>query len=177
MTEIWKPIAGFEDYLVSNLGSVYSTKTNRKMALHTMKSGYVHVNFSDGKRKKGFFVHRLVADAFIPNPDLLPEVNHKDENKGNNTVENLEWCDRTYNVNYGTAKRRTSETLSSRRYGNKILCLENGIVYTSFKQAARALNVEASEISRMVSQKRTTNTVKGYHFKLIERWDGITPGR
>lgn len=165
--EVWERIEGFEDYLISNLGTVYSLKSKKVMSPYKAKSGYLHITLSKGNKKYCFYIHRLVASAFIPNPSNLPQVNHRDENKANNTVSNLEWRDNKYNVNYGTAKQRTAATLAAMDYGNKILCLENGIVYPSFKRAAKELGVSVSEISRMISGERVVKSIKGYHFTLV----------
>ncbi len=166
--ELWKSIKDFEDYLVSDCGNVYSIKSNKIMQLHKMKSGYMHLNLSKNNKKYGFYVHRLVADAFISNPKCFPQVNHKDENKENNNVSNLEWCTCEYNVNYGTARKRTSETLKSRGTGNKIFCVETGVVFPSIKEASKVMGVQSSEISRMVFKTRNIKAVHGYHFELIE---------
>ena len=108
---VWKPIPGFPLYEASNIGQIRNAKTKRIRKVHsnsrTNKDTYylicdVQVN---GKRKH-MRVHRLVALAFLPNPDNLPQINHKDEDKTNNCVWNLEWCTAEYNVNYGTANER-----------------------------------------------------------------------
>lgn len=119
MEEIWKDIEGYEGlYQVSNLGRVKSfmaaPKTGNKseyiMGQTLITGGYLTVYFCvNGKRSKRQ-VHRLVAQAFIPNPSGLPFVNHKDENKTNNVVDNLEWCTSEYNANYGTSIQRARET-------------------------------------------------------------------
>lgn len=88
--EIWQPVSGY-DYLVSNTGQVYSLKTERFLKPHQNNYGYLLVILSHHGKTKGFSVHRLVAQAFIPNPESLPEINHKDGNKQNNNVDNLEW--------------------------------------------------------------------------------------
>lgn len=105
MEEIWKSIPGFEDYTVSNLGRVMN-KHGRIMKLSNHKQGYKLIGLKKDKKLYCRQVHRLVALAFIPNPDNLPQVNHKDECKTNNCVDNLEWCDAKYNINYGTGIQR-----------------------------------------------------------------------
>lgn len=107
MKEIWKDIAGYEDYYqVSNLGNVYSKISKRNLTVnYNTTGGYGRVRFRDGTK----LIHRLVAEAFIPNPEGFPQVNHKDEDKTHNWVENLEWCDAKYNTNYGTHNERVSK--------------------------------------------------------------------
>ena len=103
----WKSVKKYNGlYLISDTGKVFSVQTNRIMKTHHIKGGYEKVELTvDGKARKEF-VHRLVADAFLPNPDNLPCVNHKDENPSNNSVENLEWCTYEYNSKYGTCQER-----------------------------------------------------------------------
>lgn len=120
--EQWKPIEGYEElYEVSNMGNVRSLDrtiiySNGKkyfykgqMLKPQITRGYLRVGL---KNKKYFFIHRLVAEAFLPNPSNYKEINHKDENPKNNCVDNLEWCDRTYNINYGS---RTEKATSSKQ--------------------------------------------------------------
>lgn len=109
MEEIWKEIEGFEgDYYVSNFGKVKSLKNNREILLKFGKDrqGYLICSLCLHGKPHGKRVHRLVAQAFIPNPDNLPQVNHKDENITNNRVDNLEWCTQYYNLFYGNANQR-----------------------------------------------------------------------
>jgi hypothetical protein len=117
--EEWKTIKGFDNYEVSNFGNVrskdriakrndYDAKLSGQMLKPNVIKGYLRVTLYNGTRNKHkqFFIHRLVADAFISNPNDLPFINHKDENKMNNHVDNLEWCTAKYNSNYGTAIER-----------------------------------------------------------------------
>lgn len=109
--EQWKPVEGFENYEVSNLGRVKSLNYNRTGIEKVLKSqkrrdGYLQVGLRKDGKLKMFLVHRLVSTAFIPNPLGLPEVNHRDEVKTNNCVSNLEFCDCKYNINYGTRNER-----------------------------------------------------------------------
>ena len=120
INEIWRPIKGYEGlYQVSNLGRVKSLNYNHTgnegiLSPRKNSCGYYNVILHKNKDKKSFRVHRLVAQAFIPNPNNLPEVNHKSEEKWLNTVENLEWCDKSYNVNYGTHNERMLKTRNKR---------------------------------------------------------------
>ena len=110
--EIWCPIKGYEgQYEVSDQGRVRSLKFGKERILKTgiTPQGYLFVSICKNGEQKKCKVHRIVAQAFIPNPDNLPEVNHKDEDKTNNSVSNLEWCDRKYNQNYGTGIQRMAE--------------------------------------------------------------------
>ena len=109
--EIFKDIKGYPGYQISNLGRVWSIKTQRYLKGTVSMSGYVYVHLTaaNGKHKKER-LHRLVAIAFLDNPDDLPQVNHLDENKLNNCVDNLEWCDAKSNNNYGTRNERISST-------------------------------------------------------------------
>ena len=124
--EVWKRIPGFDNYTVSNLGNVKSIERTTQhprarigVAIkkeHLLKpfenhKGYLMVKLYNNNKSKSISVHRLVAVAFIDNPLSLPQVNHKDENKQNNCVENLEWCTNDYNIHYGTAIKRKGESI------------------------------------------------------------------
>lgn len=97
-------------YQVSNLGNVKSLKTNK--ILKKMLSEYYHVALYKNKTKKHIKIHRLVAQAFLPNPNNYDCINHIDENKLNNNVENLEWCSKKYNCNYGIRNEKMSKSKS-----------------------------------------------------------------
>ena len=109
--EVWEPVVGYEGlYEVSNTGKL------RNAHKETVKpfpnaAGYYRVNLCRNGERKAKFVHRLVAEAFIDNAFGYPQVNHKDENRANNAVENLEWCSAEYNTNYGTRNQRASESM------------------------------------------------------------------
>lgn len=113
--EIWCPIKGYESmYEVSDKGRVRSIKFGKERILKPLRNtcGYLQVDLWKNGEHKMYLVHRLVAQTFTPNPDNLTEVNHKDEDKDNNSVQNLEWCDRKYNINYGNRNQMVSIKLS-----------------------------------------------------------------
>ena len=113
--EIWCPIKGYEGlYEVSDKGRVRSLKSGKERILKPLriKTGYLQVQLLKNGEQKMYLVHRLVAQTFTPNPYNLQEVNHKDEDKDNNSVQNLEWCDRKYNINYGNRNQMVSIKLS-----------------------------------------------------------------
>ena len=114
MTEVWKEVDGYNGrYEISNLGRLRSfaqdSKNGKIKTGNKETKGYLAVVLYDSEgNKKCYKMHRLVANAFIDNPDNLPQVNHKDENKENNSVDNLEWCTNDYNCHYGTKLQRVA---------------------------------------------------------------------
>ena len=152
MDEIWHDIEGYEGlYQISNKGRVKRLLGPSERILRPWDNGYGYMIiglFKNGMHKR-IRVHRLVAIAFVPNPHNLPEVNHKDENKKNNCVENLEWCDRVYNVNYGTRNERASrKILQYSKSGDFI------IEWKSAAEVERMLGINNSHIIQCCKGKR-----------------------
>lgn len=110
---IWKDIPGYEGlYKVSNTGKIFSCVTNRELSVIQKSDGYTGITLCDkDHNKKQYRIHQLVAKAFIPNPNNYPFINHKNEIKNDNRVENLEWCSIKYNSSYGSAPKKISEKL------------------------------------------------------------------
>lgn len=153
--EIWRDIPNYEGlYQISNLGRVKSLNFNKTKIRKTQsKKRYITVNLSKDGKTKYYLVHRLVAEAFIPNPNNYPCVNHKDENPSNNHVDNLEWCTHEYNMSYGTRSKRVIEKLKGREFtevhkrniskamfqngGKKVRCKNTGEVFNSINEARR----------------------------------------
>ena len=170
--EIYKDIAGYEElYKISNHGNVKSLgngKSRKEKVLKPikLKNGYLRVDLPKQGKHKLYFIHRLVAEAFIPNPNNLPIINHKDENPLNNNVSNLEWCTYEYNNNYGT---RTERSAASRRNNKKqskqVLCLETGVVYPSTSEVERQLGFAHSNISQCCNGKY--KQAYGFHWKYV----------
>ena len=131
MEEEWKDVIGFEGYYqVSNMGHVRSIDrvkcdgirmNGRIKKTHYDACGYEMVQLRKDGEIKHFSVHRLVAIAFLPNPNELPQVNHKDEVRNHNTVDNLEWCTVAYNQNYGNRRRRASDNSKGEKNSRAIL--------------------------------------------------------
>lgn len=152
--EEWRPIPGYEGmYEVSNYGRVKSYKQQKERILSPCnRRGYYYVELCKDGKEKRYHVHRLVTTAFIPNPNNLPEVNHKDEDKGNNHVTNLEWCDRSYNIVYGTRTQRMVEKLSI-----PVVALDkNGNLVSEFesiREASRVTGIAPINICRCCKHK------------------------
>ncbi len=169
-TEIWKDIDGYEGiYQVSNLGNVKSLEriihrisrwgtpspfiVREKLIKPVNRNGYLYYNLSKNGVCTRMSAHRLVAKAFIPNPDNLPQINHKDETTDNNCVDNLEWCDAKYNINYGNRTLHHSISLKNggkvRRGNNgrakKVMC--DNIIYDCITDCAEQYGVNAATLS------------------------------
>lgn len=155
--EIWKDIEGYEGlYQVSSEGMVKSLNYNRTGEERILKSGkdkdgYLYVILYKEGNTKTFSVHRLVAQAFLNNPDNLQQVNHIDENPTNNSVDNLEWCTAKYNVNYGTRTEKTQKPiLQFSKTGEFIRKWESGT------QVERELGIDNSSIAKCCKGKQKT---------------------
>lgn len=168
--EIWKSIKNYEnDYQISNYGRVKSLKNKSKHKIlkegYTTK-GYPQIVLCKNGNIKTYLIHRLVAETFIPNPNKLKEINHKDENKNNNHVNNLEWCTRIYNMKYGKVKEKISKSNSIKVAKiNK----ENKIVeiYNSIKEAAQKNGAKECNIVGCCKHRKHYNTCKGYKWEYL----------
>lgn len=205
--EIWKDIVGYEGlYQVSNLGNVKSLQRLEKTKdgksrirngriMKFSKSQYYQLDLCKNGFITKYSVHRLVAQAFIPNPNNYPCINHKDENKLNNTVENLEWCTYSYNSRYGESPKiraikhsiamkgkipwnkgkkaslQTRIKLSESHKGQvpsnakKVMCVETREIYNSAKEAERNVNIFSSNILYVCYGQR--KTAGGYHWEFV----------
>ena len=178
INEKWRDVVGYEGlYQVSNTGKIRSHhKGNwRNIKDCTSKYGYkVVLLHKDGIRKNAR-VHRLVAQAFIPNPNNLPYINHKDENPSNNHVDNLEWCTAAYNSNYGTCQQRK---VSKQQIPILMFDIDGNLLRTfnSIIDAERELKYNHECISRccsgkILSYKNCIWLYKGQESLLQERID------
>ena len=171
MEEIWKPVIGWEGfYEVSNLGNVRRV-TGRILKQQKIARGYMGVTLSDYKdrRKSRRYVHQLVAEVFIGNPERLHDINHKNEIKDDNRVENLEYCSRVYNSNYGTIAKRKREKMyenTKHRFPDVLQYDINGnliATYSTAGEASRATGFSQFSICRCCRGER--KTYKNYIWK------------
>lgn len=152
-----KDIKGYENlYGITSCGKVWSYRSNRFLKPQDNK-GYLRVELygADGSRKK-YSIHRLVAEAYIPNPDNKGYVNHKDEVKTHNWVENLEWVTPAENTNYGTRNQKVSKA---------VYCVELDRTFSSQTNAAKELGLYPNNISRCCNG--TLKTTGGYHWRFV----------
>lgn len=159
MIEQWKTIIDYPDYEVSNLGRVRSFKFGKEKILSSRidKDGYLIANLWKNGEQKTCKVHRLVAQAFLPNPNNYPQVNHKDENKQNNCVDNLEWCTNQYNHEYSFAKQVGQYDLN----GNLIN------VWKSTHEIERQTGFDQGNISKCCLGNKSYYTAYGYIWRYI----------
>ena len=177
---VWRSPPDYEGlYMVSDSGLVKSLISDKILKPNHMNNGYLSVELFKDKKSKRILIHRLVAQTFIENPNNFPCVNHIDENKHNNNVNNLEWCTRSYNINYGTANERrrrhwhVTEKVSKAWRENKIKNGKPVLCYTkkgefvrrfnSAKEAGEILKTTYSHICSVCNGKR--KSAAGYIFK------------
>ena len=173
-------IKGYENYEVTTTGEVINTKTGRVLKPFKSKKGYLQVSLSKNGKEKIFLIHRLVAEAFIPNPENLPQVNHKDEDKTNNYVGtresnytdgNLEWCTHEYNQNYGTRNKRiaimningiqSKTVLQLRKDGSLVR------IWPSAREVQRQLHFNQGNINQCCLGKR--HSANGYKWSYAKQ--------
>ena len=173
--EEWKPINGYEGaYEISSEGRVRSLgryqncvhngkefRKERIMKLYLSEWKYLTVSLCKNSKHKSFQVHRLVAEAFIPNPENKEEVNHKNGNKTDNRLANLEWTTKSENAVH--AHRVLGVRCSFER---PVRCVETGKVYRSTAEAARQLNVNPSRINNVIAGWYGARTAYGCHWEL-----------
>lgn len=152
-----KDIFGYEGlYAITKDGKVWSYRSNKFLRPGKNSIGYYTVVLCKENKNKTHYLHRLVAQTYLDNPENLPQVNHKDENKSNNNVSNLEWCTQRYNNKYGSRTKRTMRS---------IYCVELNKTYSGIRAAARELGVNPSNISNcLIGHSKTTG---GYHWKYV----------
>ena len=182
--EEWKEIRDYEGrYMVSNFGNVISCERyvkvcgggkrlvkEKKLKQSKCSGGYSEVNLWKDNSRKMFLVHRLVAEAFLENKNKLPEVNHKDENKENNRVDNLEWCDAAYNNCYGTRLERVVKSkINGKNSYPVIQKIDNKVIETfpSLREVQRRTGYNKSLISKCC--KGIYKQAYGYNWEFVSK--------
>lgn len=170
--EIWKDIEDYKGlYQVSNLGRVRSLdridalgrlRKGKVLAYNLVGAGYLQVGLHRDGKVEQKLVHRLVSEAFLPNPDNLPEVNHKDEDKTNNNISNLEWCTMLYNNAYNGRNKRVAKALERPIY--VVTSSGHRYLFDSTKKAVELLGLKSGAVSRCLHGKLKHH--RGYSFEL-----------
>jgi hypothetical protein len=169
-----KFIKGFEnEYSITQTGQVYSHKIQSFLSISYDENGYAKVSFYSNGQTYTKKIHRLVAETFIPNPDNLPCVNHKDQNKANNDISNLEWCDYAYNNNYGDRIEQIREKLINKETISKKVKATHKttgeiLIFPSVREGARFMgNVnKSSNIQACLAGRQ--KSAYGYIWERIE---------
>lgn len=170
--EIWRP-TNYPNYLVSSLGRVMATRrVIKRRGLHVLRdkilkpipnrSGYLCVGLGPKLCRKREYIHRLVAQAFIPNPSQKPQVNHKDGDKTNNCIENLEWVTASENQ-----KHRYRALNSPLGNAKRVRCVETGVTFRSCRKAGAAFNMDGSGIGQCLNGKQ--QTCGGFHWEIMDK--------
>lgn len=162
-TEYWRDIPGHPNYQASDLGNIrsknyHNTGLPKNLNQSKASNGYMRVSLPCGGKPRGVGVHRLVASAWIPNPSAKSQVNHKNGDKEDNRVENLEWVSPKEN------SRHAADILQ--RHKKKVLCVETGKRYNGVTDAASDIGGDASYISKAARGGR--HSAYGYHWRYIQ---------
>ena len=181
MEEIWKIIEEYHDYMVSNMSRVKSLERNvvkgngglykiEEKILKSIKKrdGYLQINLSKEGKQKTCLIHRLVASTFLDNPNNFFEVNHIDEDKTNNRVDNLEWCSREYNCNYGTRNKRISIPILQFSLDGKLIRKWN-----STREVEKELNIAHSQITACCKKRKNYKTAGGFIWRYADDYERI----
>ena len=166
-----KDIKGYEGlYAVTSCGKIWSYRSKKFLKPRKDRKGYLGVMLCKDGTQKSYKIHRLVAKAYLPNPNNLPQVNHKDENKTHNYLNNLEWISGIDNMNYGTRNERTGHSQMNKQ-GSKALLqydLQGNFIkeFPSVSEASRELGKSQANISRCANGFK--NQAYGFIWKFKE---------
>ena len=180
----WKDIVGYEnEYQINQFGEIRTLKDSPKLKKYDVlkpqiskRNGYVYQMLYKNGKEKLLRVHRLVAMAFLPNPNNLPQVNHKDGNKQNNSVDNLEWCEQSYNMKHAyknglqiPSENQRKAIINTNKLKQKKVCqIKDGEIINTFSgisEASRQTKISISCISRCCNLKR--KSTNGYEWRFL----------
>lgn len=160
---ITRDVVGYEGlYTIDIFGNVIKTKNGQVVSQQKNKFGYMNVSLGKDGKQKQYKVHRLIAEAFIPNPQNKPQVNHIDGNKSNNVVWNLEWVTCKENVAH-------AYTVGLTKHGIPVRVVESGKEYKNLTECAKDIHGDIRDIYRCLFTNKSS-THKGYHFERITEW-------
>jgi hypothetical protein len=179
------PVEGYPNYTVDEQGNVFSKFVNRYLIKSIQRNGYETVELFNDSGSKRLLVHRLVAKAFIPNPDQLPCVNHKNEIRSDNRASNLEWCTHKYNSNYGHCQERIRANRNTKTPGmarfheagaraamRAVTNLDTGETFDAARHAAKHYGINDSHIGEVCKGKR--KTAGGFHWSYKKEGDDLS---
>lgn len=161
---IHKAIKDFEDYLITDTGRIYSIKSQKYMKQRKNNRGYLMVSLCKNAKHTSLLVHRLVANAFIPNPENKPTVDHVKRDQTDNRVENLRWADMSEQNKNQSHINRTSKM--KEKYGTPIIEVINDEVSNGYLSLRTVPNINYQNLSHHINKGKTDFTCKGRHFKL-----------
>lgn len=162
-----KDIKGYEGkYAVTEDGQIFSYKSNRFLKPSNNGNGYFAVSLCSGGTINKQYVHRLVAEAFLPNPEGKIEVNHINEDKSDNSVSNLEWVTHKENINHGTRNEKVAEAISKPVY-----CVELNMTFPSLTAAADEFGISKCTISHCLNGRQ--KTAGGFHWKFAAVYENL----
>lgn len=158
-----KDIHGYEGlYAITMTGRVWSYRNKKFLKPGNNGKGYLFVNLCKDDSSKSFYLHRLVAETYLPNPDNKPQVGHIDDNPKNNCWDNLYWTSCLNNINYGKRAK-------SAKGAKKVICVETGQIFRTLNEAAEEMNLDQGNISRVCNGK--AKTTGGYTFEFVQESD------
>lgn len=170
----FRDVVGFEGlYKISDTGIVFSVRTNKELKPFVTQWGYLSVQLRNHSKKANRFVHRLVGEAFLEKPEDATEINHKDGNKKNNHVSNLEWCTSSQNHSHRChvlGEKPTNIHIMHQKNSKRVVCIETGDVFKSITDASKSVGVGLSTMSAHLNGK--TRICAGLHWRYEERNDG-----
>lgn len=161
---MYKNIINHEGYYIYENGDVFSSISNRFLKKYLDKNGYYRIGIRNGKKVKGYFIHRLIAIHFIDNPENKPQINHKNGIKSDNRIENLEWVTASENIVHAWTIGLSDKCrkILSTIHNRSIINMENNVFYASITEAAEKENINYSTLKAMLRGQNKNKTSLRY---------------